>query len=49
MRIKRVRIDHYGPLSGIQERHFSGFTLVYGSNERGKTLFIDAILRLLFK
>ena len=49
MRIKSIRIDRYGPLVDFNEGDLANFTLVHGPNERGKTLVIDAILKLLFK
>ncbi len=48
MRIKHVHVFRYGPLPAFQ-RALGGFTLVHGPNERGKTLLLDAIFRLLFK
>ena len=48
MQIKHVHVFRYGPLPAFQ-RQLGGFTLVHGPNERGKTLLLDAIFRLLFK
>lgn len=49
MRIKSVKVDRYGPLSGFSVRFSSNFVLVYGSNEEGKTLLLDSIIKLLYK
>jgi len=49
MRIKSVKVDRYGPLSGFHERSLSNFVLVYGPNEEGKTLLLDSIIKLLYK
>ena len=49
MRIKSVKVDRYGPLSGFSEQFSSNFVLVYGSNEEGKTLLLDSIIKLLYK
>lgn len=49
MRIKCIRIDRYGPLVDFYERDLANFTLIHGANEQGKTLLLDAILKLLFK
>ena len=47
MRIREVRVHRYGPLSDITLTDIGNFTLVFGENESGKTLLIDAILRFL--
>ena len=49
MIIKEYGIRRYGPLSdsGIKEPGL--FNLIYASNEEGKTLTIDALLKMLFK
>ncbi len=49
MRIKTLHIQRYGPLSGFGPHDLPPFSLIYGPNERGKTLLIDAVLRMLFK
>ena len=49
MRIKSIRIDRYGPLMGFSRTHLGDFTVVYGPNEYGKTLLIDALIKLLFR
>lgn len=47
MRLTDVQIDRYGPLRGVREAPGNGITVVYGPNESGKTLFLDAVLKLL--
>lgn len=47
MRLAEARIDSYGPVSGRRTDCADGITVVYGPNESGKTLQLEAILRLL--
>lgn len=47
MRLAEARIDSYGPVSGRQTDCGDGINVVYGPNESGKTLHLEAILRLL--
>jgi uncharacterized protein YhaN len=47
MRIKELFIQRYGPLQGISYTLSHPFTLFAGKNEAGKTLTIDALVRLL--
>jgi DNA repair exonuclease SbcCD ATPase subunit len=47
MRIERVHIDSYGPLSGRDFEFPGDFTLFFGRNERGKTLIVDAMIKFL--
>jgi DNA repair exonuclease SbcCD ATPase subunit len=47
MRIKELFIKRYGPLQGISYTLAHPFTLLAGNNEEGKTLTIDALVRLL--
>ncbi|MDH3217340.1 MAG: AAA family ATPase [Candidatus Krumholzibacteria bacterium] len=49
MHVKALRVDRYGPLRQFSDAEIKAFNLIYGANELGKTLLIDAILRLLFK
>jgi len=49
MKLKRVYIQNYGPLKETGYDFHPGFTLLTGRNEAGKTLTIEALLRLLFK
>jgi len=46
MRLRSVRVDRYGPLSGIEHEFDGGLEVCYGPNESGKTLLLDALLRL---
>ena len=45
MKILRMKIDKYGPLSDIDLKLNTGFQCIYGPNESGKTLIIDALLK----
>jgi len=47
MRIKELRVHRYGPLADVQLPDLGDFTLIFGENESGKTLLLDAILRFL--
>jgi hypothetical protein len=47
MRIKELFIKRYGPLQGISYTLDHPFTLLAGNNEEGKTLTIDALVKLL--
>jgi len=47
MRIHEIRVNSYGPLSDIILRDVGAFSLIYGENESGKTLLLDAILRFM--
>jgi exonuclease SbcC len=49
LRIRELNIIKYGPLSDIRITPFTDFNLLFGSNEEGKTLMIDSIVRFLFK
>lgn len=49
MRLKEIRVDRYGPLGEFSGSTMGALSLIYGNNEAGKTLLIDAIVRLLFK
>lgn len=48
MHVKRIVISRYGPLKPFDDS-LSEFTVIHGPNERGKTLIIDALVRMLFK
>lgn len=48
MFLKEFAIRRYGPLADNGKRILSQFNLFYGPNEEGKTLTIDAILKMLF-
>ncbi len=47
MRISEIHITRYGPLKDIHLEFSSNFELIYGPNESGKTLFVDAVLKML--
>jgi len=47
MRIKEFLINRYGPLSYDTPVRLGDFTLLWGENEHGKTLTIDALIKLL--
>jgi exonuclease SbcC len=49
MRIKQLQVTRYGPMHPFSESGLGDFTLFHGPNEQGKTLLIDALIRLLFK
>ncbi len=48
MFLKEFAIRRYGPLPDSGKRVLGAFNLFYGPNEEGKTLTIDAILKILF-
>jgi exonuclease SbcC len=47
MRIKEFQIIHYGPLPDRGKTNLSDFNLIYGINETGKTLTLEALIKLL--
>ncbi len=49
MRFKRIEIDDYGPLQGWSLKEPGDFNLLFGRNEAGKTLAIEAIWKMLWK
>jgi len=49
MRIKQLHVTRYGPLAPFENDDLGAFTLIHGPNEQGKTLLIDALVRMLFK
>ncbi|NIM20299.1 MAG: AAA family ATPase [Candidatus Latescibacteria bacterium] len=49
MRISGFQVSRYGPLSEFSIRDAPAFTLFHGPNEQGKTLLIDALIKLLFR
>lgn len=49
MRIKQLHVTRYGPMAPFVNDDLGTFTLIHGPNERGKTLLIDALVRMLFK
>lgn len=48
MKIKQLYLKNYGPLADKEYRFTDGFNLLYGSNEKGKSLTFDALIKLLF-
>jgi uncharacterized protein YhaN len=49
MRIRQLHVTRYGPMAPFSSDSFGDFTLIHGPNEQGKTLLIDALVRMLFK
>lgn len=47
MEIKEFRIVRYGPLENVEVNLSENFNLLWGKNEDGKTLTIDALVKLL--
>lgn len=47
MKIKEFSLTRYGPLSTAGKIQLDGFNLFFGHNEDGKTLTIDALVKLL--
>lgn len=47
MKIKEFLITHYGPLPTRGKIYLSDFNLIYGINETGKTLTLEALIKLL--
>lgn len=47
MRIKEIAISHYGPLRDVRHRFEPGLRVFFGPNESGKTLLLEATLKLL--
>lgn len=47
MRIVEILVDRYGPLARSSITPDSGLHVIFGPNEAGKTLLLEAILRLL--
>lgn len=47
MRIKEIYIKRYGPISDLTIKPRKGLQLIYGLNESGKTLLVDAVLKLI--
>lgn len=46
MKIKQIRVNRYGPLSNFLLEDPTPLTLIHGRNESGKTLLLDAVLRI---
>jgi len=47
MRIREIAIHHYGPLRDVIHQPNPGLQVFYGPNESGKTLLMDAMLKLM--
>ncbi len=48
MKIKQLYLKNYGPLANKEYQFSDGFNLLFGSNEKGKSLTFDALIKLLF-
>lgn len=46
MRVTEIHVDRYGPLRRTTVEPGPGLHVLYGPNEAGKTLFLEALLRL---
>ncbi len=49
MKISEFRILRYGPLKDTGQIRLNNFNILWGKNERGKTLLVDALLKMLLK
>lgn len=49
MKIKEFSITRYGPLSKMEHISLGNFNLFFGRNEEGKTLTIDALVKMLLR
>jgi DNA repair protein SbcC/Rad50 len=49
MRIKKIHIIKYGPINGLELNIGPGLQVVRGRNEAGKTLTIDAVIKMLLR
>ena len=47
MRINKIFIRRYGPLNNLELQPGGGLQVIYGRNETGKTLTIDAVIKML--
>ena len=48
MKIKEINLQRYGPLAGCQFEKLGCFNLFWGENEDGKTLVIEALIKIFF-
>ncbi len=48
MRIKRIAIEHYGPVDKL-DLMFTPFEIIFGRNEAGKTAIVEILNYILFK
>ncbi len=49
MKISEFRIFRYGPLGDTGTLKMGNFTILWGKNEKGKTLIVDALLKMLIE
>ena len=49
MRIKKIHIIKYGPVTGLELDIGPGLQVIMGNNEAGKTLTIEAIIKMLLE
>ncbi|MHA1435281.1 MAG: ATP-binding protein [Candidatus Heimdallarchaeota archaeon] len=49
MRVKRIKVDKYGPLNNLDLSLNPGINVIYGPNESGKSLTMDFLLKKLSK
>ena len=49
MRIKKIHIIKYGPISGLDLDIGPGLQIIMGKNEAGKTLTIEAVIKMLLE
>jgi len=49
MKIKKIHITKYGPISGLDLDIGPGLQVISGRNEAGKTLTIDAVIKMLLQ
>ncbi len=47
MEVDRLKVDGYGPLRDFDHDFGKGFTLLHGGNESGKTLLVEAFVKML--
>ena len=49
MRIKKIHIIKYGPISGLDLEIGPGLQIIMGKNEAGKTLTVEALIKMLLE
>ena len=47
MNIREIIVNHYGPLRDVSLKFKEGLHVIFGPNESGKTLLIDATLKMM--
>lgn len=45
MKIKQINVLKYGPLEDKKIKNLNNFNLIYGNNEEGKTLLLEALIK----